>query len=130
MTEMKPEVKAGTSDESTKTEHLTITIQTNSGDKTQFKVKPHTKMAKVFAAFGERKGVETNTFRFLYDGDRIGPEASPASLGLEENDVIDAFLEQVGGVTGSGGRVRMPHNNRVSSSASMQMTSIWTNTIG
>ncbi|CAN0073483.1 unnamed protein product, partial [Heterosigma akashiwo] len=30
----------------------------------------------------------------------------------------------------SAGRVRMPHNNRVHSSAALKMTGIWTNTIG
>ena len=115
-------------------------------------VKPHTKMGKIFSAYANKKGVREDAYRFLFDGERIGAEATPQSLGLEEGDTVwrrsislqskkflplfhfpllqvDAFIAQEGGVTGSGGKVRMPHNNRVSSSAAMKMTSIWTNVI-
>jgi hypothetical protein len=87
-------------------------------------------MGKIFAAYAQKKGVALDAYRFLSDGQRVGPEMTPLGLGLEEGDVLDAMLAQEGGVTGSGGRVRMPHNNRVSSSASMQTNDMWKNTIG
>ena len=87
-------------------------------------------MGTIFAAHAHQKGVALDTYRFVCDGQRFGPEVTPLSLGIEEGSVIDAMLPQQGGVTGSGGRVRMPHNNRVSSSASMQTNSMWKNTIG
>ncbi|KAG6372504.1 hypothetical protein JVT61DRAFT_7610 [Boletus reticuloceps] len=37
----------------------------------------------------------TGTFRFVYDGDRLRAEGTPAELGMEENDTIDAILQQV-----------------------------------
>ena len=32
--------------------------------------------------------------RFLYDGNRIGDEDTPASLGMEDNDSIDVMVER------------------------------------
>ncbi|KAG6826164.1 hypothetical protein H0H92_000914 [Tricholoma furcatifolium] len=36
----------------------------------------------------------TRTFKFTYDGQRIQGDDTPASLGMEDGDQIDAFLEQ------------------------------------
>ena len=36
-------------------------------------------------------------FRFHLDGNRLAKGETPDQLGLEENDVLDAFMEQTGG---------------------------------
>ena len=33
----------------------------------------------------------------MFDGERIGQEHTPADLGLEDGDQIDAMVEQLGG---------------------------------
>ena len=48
-------------------------------------------------AFCQRQGVALSSVRFLFDGDRINPEQTPDSLGMEDNDSIDVVMEQVGG---------------------------------
>ncbi|KAF8804028.1 hypothetical protein BYT27DRAFT_7107980 [Phlegmacium glaucopus] len=60
------------------------------------KVKTNMKFAKIFEASEKRFGKEPGTFKFTYEGQRVGKEDTPASLGMEDGDQIDAFLEQVG----------------------------------
>ena len=58
-------------------------------------------------------------------------EAVERARGATESPaIIMPVLRLKGGVTGSGGRMRMPQGNRVSSSAALKMTGIWTQTIG
>ena len=42
-------------------------------------------------------GVQPGAYRFLFDGNRIKPEDSPASLELDDMDCIDAMVFQQGG---------------------------------
>ncbi|KAF9467624.1 hypothetical protein BDZ94DRAFT_1155689 [Collybia nuda] len=59
------------------------------GTQITVKVKANMKFAKIFAA------AEVRTFKFVYDGNRIQPDDTPGSLGMEEGDLVDAFLGQV-----------------------------------
>ena len=45
----------------------------------------------------KKKTVQANTTRFMFDGERINQEQTPADLGLEDGDQIDAMVEQLGG---------------------------------
>ena len=62
-----------------------------------FKVRPTTKFQKVFDAYCQRKALEPNMVRFLVDGERIRWDQTPEDLDLDDGDVIDAMMEQVGG---------------------------------
>lgn len=55
-------------------------------------------MSKIFGAYASRKGVDTSSLRFLLDGEIVDPNATPKMLELEDQDQIDAVLEQVGGM--------------------------------
>ena len=68
-----------------------------SGAKTFFKIRPDTKLGKVFGAYAKRRGVETTSLRFTWEGQRIHPDDTPAKLEIEEGDQIDVFQEQTGG---------------------------------
>ncbi|KAG6331368.1 hypothetical protein ID866_7719 [Astraeus odoratus] len=76
------------------------------------KVKANMQFKKIFEAAEKRFGKEPNTFRFVYDGNRLRPEDTPAEvrpatlcpklhptartqLNLEDGDVIDALIQQV-----------------------------------
>jgi len=61
------------------------------------KVKANMRFAKIFEAAEKKFGKEAGTFRFTYEGTRVNAEDTPASLGMEDGDQIDAFLGQVGG---------------------------------
>ncbi|KAJ3486099.1 hypothetical protein NLI96_g4501 [Meripilus lineatus] len=62
------------------------------------KVKATTPFRKIFEAAGKRFNKEANTFKFFYDGRRLRPEETPADHDMEDGDVIDAHLEQLGGL--------------------------------
>lgn len=94
--EQKPDMSAS-SDDTKKIETITIRVKDQTGEETYFKVKPHTRMEKIFNAYAERKGVQSGALRFLLDGARITAEQTPKMLELEDQDQIDCLLEQVGG---------------------------------
>ena len=48
-------------------------------------------------AFAQKQGLERDKLRFLFDGSRINEDDTALSLELEDDDMIDAFLHQVGG---------------------------------
>ena len=75
---------------------LTIRIRDQTGEETYFKVKPQTRMDKVFNAFATKKGVHCHSLRFMIDGERIPDLDTPQSLELEDYDQIDVILEQCG----------------------------------
>jgi small ubiquitin-related modifier len=77
-------------------DQLTIRVWDLGGEVTFFKVKRNTQMAKIFNAYASRKGVHPASLRFLCRGDRIDYDATPSSLGLEDQDHIDCLLEQRG----------------------------------
>ena len=54
-------------------------------------------MSKIFNAYSTRKGVDPAALRFLLDGEPVNPDQTPKMLELEDQDQIDAVLEQVGG---------------------------------
>jgi len=61
------------------------------------KVKPVTPFAKVFSAAEKRFNKEPGTLRFVFEGQRVLAQMTPAELNLEDGDTIDAQLEQLGG---------------------------------
>jgi len=62
----------------------------------EVKMKTSTKMDKVIRLYAQKMGVE-NSFRgLMLDGEFISEIDTPSSLGLEDDDQIDAFLRQCG----------------------------------
>eukprot|EP00198_Chlamydomonas_reinhardtii_P008614 XP_001697951.1 ubiquitin-like protein [Chlamydomonas reinhardtii] len=80
-----------------KAEAINISIKSTDGE-VNFKIKKSTRMGKVFSAFAQKKGVATNHYRFVFDGNRVGEDVTAAEVGLEDGDSIDAFVEQEGGI--------------------------------
>jgi Ubiquitin-2 like Rad60 SUMO-like len=52
-----------------------------------FKVKKTTKFNKILSAFCQKKAVDQAQVRFIFDGQRVRPEATPEELGMENDDV-------------------------------------------
>lgn len=73
----KPEVKPETSD------HINIKV-TDSSTEVFFKIRRTTQLRKVIEAFCKRTGKDTSALRFLYDGERISDQDTPASVSLTE----------------------------------------------
>jgi hypothetical protein len=75
-------------------ETITIRVKDVGGNETKFKIlKARTKMIKVFNAYAKRNGVLTSKLRFLIGGERVNPESTAATLGLENQDEIDVLGE-------------------------------------
>ncbi|EJD06164.1 ubiquitin-like protein [Fomitiporia mediterranea MF3/22] len=76
---------------------INIKVLSAQGEEVYFKIKRSTKLSKLQTAYAHKIGKEVSTIRFLYDGERINEDDTPASLDMEENDTIDVMVEQVGG---------------------------------
>lgn len=77
---------------------ITLRVVESSGDEISFKVKKTTKMSKIFEAYASRKGVSVEMVRFMFDGNRMNAEDTPKMLEMEDNDIINVVLQQVGGL--------------------------------
>ena len=80
-----------------KPDTLSVKVVSQDGTEIFFKCKPHTQMQKLMKAYAERQGVNLQSVRFLFDGERIRETQTPGELGIEDGDAIDVVMEQVGG---------------------------------
>ena len=78
------------------TEHITLKVKSQDGNELFFKIKRATQLKKLMEAYCSRNGVNPTTVRFLFDGQRIQETNTPNDLHLEDNDQIDAMVEQTG----------------------------------
>ena len=79
-------------------DQISLKVKAQDGTSVFFKVKRTTKLSKLMDAWCKRVGKERSTVRFLFDGDRVLEDATPASLDMEDEDEIDAMVAQVGGM--------------------------------
>ena len=75
---------------------IQIRVKDQSGEETFFKCKRWIRMGIIFKTYCERKGVCNESLRFLLDGDEVPEYLSVYALELEDQDQIDAVLEQIG----------------------------------
>lgn len=78
-------------------EHIHVKVSGQDGSLVHFKVKMNTKMEKVMKAYCQRQGFNIENLRFFFDGQPLNGSDTPATLGMEDKDVIDAFQRQTGG---------------------------------
>lgn len=88
--EVKPEVKPET--------HINLKVSDGSSE-IFFKIKKTTPLRRLMEAFAKRQGKEMDSLRFLYDGIRIQADQTPEDLDMEDNDIIEAHREQIGGTS-------------------------------
>ena len=53
---------------------------------------------KLKKSYSERVGVPVSSLRFLFDGRRINDDETPKALEMEQDDVIEVYQEQTGGL--------------------------------
>lgn len=78
-------------------EYIKLKVVGQDTNELHFRVKKMTNFAKLKRSYSERIGVPVTALRFLFDGRRIDDSDTPASLDMEEEDVIEVFQEQTGG---------------------------------
>jgi len=76
---------------------LTLKVKDAAGDIVHFKIKRTTRFEKVAAAFAQKKGVAAHGVRFMFEGRRLEPAKTPADYDIQDEDQVDAVLEQTGG---------------------------------
>ncbi|KAK2198105.1 bifunctional Ubiquitin-like domain superfamily/Ubiquitin-like domain/Rad60-SUMO-like domain [Babesia duncani] len=78
-------------------EHIQIKVRSPDGSEIHFRIKKKTKLEKLMTTYCNRLGQSPDAVRFLFDGDRIKGDCTPEELGIENDDVIDAMVQQTGG---------------------------------
>ncbi|KAI9463127.1 ubiquitin-related domain-containing protein [Boletus coccyginus] len=73
---------------------INVKVVTSTGDEVFFKIKRNTKLSKLQGAYASKVGKEVSSIRFLYDGNRINEDDTPASLDMDDNDTIDVMVER------------------------------------
>jgi hypothetical protein len=82
--------------------HINIKVKDMNEGETFFKIKPTTKVSKVMETFCQRHAMDRTGVRFLFEGSRIQDDDTPASLEMDDGDMIEAMIEQTGGGGGGG----------------------------
>ena len=78
-------------------EHLNLKVKSQDGNEVYFKVKKTTQFSKVMSAYCKKVGTDLESVRFLFEGQRLRPDQTPADLDMEDEDEIDAMVQQTGG---------------------------------
>jgi len=98
------------------TDRVQIVLKDQGGTQVAFGVKSNTRMEKVMNAYADRASRPVGALRFHFDGERVLPDDTTASvsrslerilstfgtdysfqLGMEEGDIIEVMTEQIGG---------------------------------
>merc|ERR1712243_129915 len=80
------------------TEYIKLKVVGQDSNEIHFRVKQTTQMGKLKKSYSERVGVPVTSLRFLFDGRRINDDETPKALEMEQDDVIEVYQEQTGGV--------------------------------
>lgn len=76
---------------------ITLRLKDQAGVETFIKTRVTTKFSGIIAGYLKSSPNTPATSRFLFDGLRINPDATPESLDMEEGDLIDVLSQQTGG---------------------------------
>ena len=78
-------------------EQINLKVMGQDGNVVQFKIKKRTALKKLMATYCERAGLDMQTIRFTFDGNRMKDSDTPKDLDMEEGDTIEVFQQQSGG---------------------------------
>ncbi|KAL9453314.1 hypothetical protein AB3S75_009006 [Citrus x aurantiifolia] len=72
---------------------IVVSIQDKGGLK-QFRVYADDKFERLFKMYADKVNLDQENLVFCFDGDKISPEATPASLEMEDNDIIEVHTKK------------------------------------
>ncbi|KAG5485775.1 hypothetical protein LSCM1_07187 [Leishmania martiniquensis] len=78
-------------------QQISLKVVNADGAEMFFKIKRGTQLKKLIDAYCKKQGISRGSVRFLFDGAPIDDSKTPEDLGMEDDDVIDAMVEQTGG---------------------------------
>ncbi|KAH8738723.1 hypothetical protein FG386_000514 [Cryptosporidium ryanae] len=95
-TEQKPVIdqQEGAPDEN---QYVTVKVRSPDGEQILYRIKKKTKLQKLMNSYCQRTGQNESSIRFLFEGERLRPEMTAEEAELQEGDLIDAMISQVGG---------------------------------
>lgn len=77
--------------------HIKVKSQTQQ-DEVHFKIKRNTPLRKLMEKYAERVGATSiATLTFLFEGERVMPDNTPAQLSMQDNDTLEVAVTQIGG---------------------------------
>lgn len=72
---------------------LRLKLRMQTGDELKFSVKPDTLFGKLFDAFfAKHPELDRGRTRFRFDGDNVAPTATPTSLDIDDESIIDVCV--------------------------------------
>ena len=78
-------------------EKIKIRLSSQDGTELHFLVKQFTKFEKVKKAYLKSLSLDDASVRFMFNGERIDQTKTIQQLDLQNEDVVDVMVEQVGG---------------------------------
>ncbi|KAG7538009.1 Rad60/SUMO-like domain [Arabidopsis suecica] len=78
--------------------HVILKVKSQDGDEVLFKNKKSTPLRKLMYVYCDRRGLKSDAFAFMFDGDRIRGTETPDELDMEDGDVIYACRSMSGGL--------------------------------
>ncbi|VDN98460.1 unnamed protein product [Rodentolepis nana] len=79
-------------------EPINLTVHGQDGSIIHFKIKKSTPFKKLMTAYCHRLGYTLNNVRFTCDGEHINQDDTPESMDIDNNDTIEVFQTQTGGI--------------------------------
>uniref|UniRef100_A0A023FDA6 Small ubiquitin-related modifier n=1 Tax=Amblyomma cajennense TaxID=34607 RepID=A0A023FDA6_AMBCJ len=79
-------------------DYIKLKVVGQDGNEIHFKVKMTTQMGKLKKSYSERVAMSVSSLRFLFDGKRISDDETPKQLEMVNDDVIEVYQEQTGGL--------------------------------
>lgn len=76
---------------------ITVKVANAAGAELCFQLKNTTRIGKIMTLYCQKHGLVPGSVRFMFDGQRIHPNSTPAMLDMSDGDVIDSMVEQTGG---------------------------------
>ncbi|KAI4844205.1 hypothetical protein E4T44_06327 [Aureobasidium sp. EXF-8845] len=78
-------------------DRVQIVLKDQTGAQVAFGVESNTRMEKVQNAYADRAGRPVSSLRFFFDGHRVLPDDTVATLDMDNDDIIEVMTEQIGG---------------------------------
>ncbi|XP_053426589.1 small ubiquitin-related modifier 2-like isoform X1 [Nycticebus coucang] len=82
----------------TENSHINLRVAGHGDSVITKKKKKLAPLSKLLKAYCERQGLSMRQIRFRFDGQPINETDTPAQLEMEDEDTIDVFQQQTGGV--------------------------------
>ncbi|XP_023240084.1 small ubiquitin-related modifier 3-like [Centruroides sculpturatus] len=79
-------------------EQINLKVVGQDGSVVHFKIKKHTPFRKLMTTYCDRAGLNIQNVRFRFDGQPISELDTPSGLEMEDEDTIDVFQQQTGGI--------------------------------